>query len=83
MSCFDGHRVYNGCPDDTMQKRLDNTQRLKKELEKLNASICYFPVEAAYMTFYSYKPITNFYASQDDAILEALRVLKGESHVTK
>ena len=47
MSRFDGFRVYNGCPDATMQRRLDAEDALWKQvLEKEPEACCtYFPVE--------------------------------------
>ncbi len=52
---FDGHRVYNGCPDSTMQRRLDaeaaERKALLDELRKTYPNVCYtyFPVEQAFM----------------------------------
>ena len=34
MSRFDGHRIYNGCPDDTLRARMEAESKAKKYIEK-------------------------------------------------
>ena len=48
MSRFDGHRMYNGCPDSTMKKRWDYLDSLERKMKKICpvAFITYFPAEA-------------------------------------
>lgn len=74
---FDGHRVYNGCPDSTMQKRLDSEAARYEELKRLipEAHVTYFPVEEQYVAHIWGKHITGFCPSFISAIEQALATL--------
>ncbi len=88
MSRFDGYRVYNGCPDSTMQRRLDAEQQVCQELidqiQKylLNVSVTYFPAPpSGYLVFSNHKEIgfsENPHRTKQQALLFALKTVKGE-----
>ena len=67
MSQFDGSRVYNGCPDSTMQRRLDAEEKaaeqLKKQIHEITGekiSAPYFPAPpSGYIAFSGHKLIDN------------------------
>lgn len=75
MSRFDGCRVYNGCPDSTLQKRLDDERKAyEAEREALSAeypnlSCTYFPDGEFWQAFSDYRPI----GSEASTRVEALR----------
>lgn len=82
MSRFDGYRVYNGCPDSTMQRRLDLEDKQEKELiERLkihykNVSYTYFPNEEFYLVFADYRIISDECESRIGALDNALRKVR-------
>ncbi len=83
---FDGYRVYNGCPDSTMQHRLDLEAKMVKvlidKIEKYvpNVSVTYFPAPpSGYLAFSGHKEIgfsENPHASKISALEYALRCVK-------
>lgn len=58
---WDGHRVYDGCPDSTMQRRLDHEQQLLNKLKEKHpeAHLTYFPYEERWMAHIWGKPLTD------------------------
>lgn len=78
---FDGHRVYNGCPDSTMQRRLDYEDDLLKKIQKLSpgAKSCYFPMEGKTVVHdANYVDISGYHNRKIDALEEALSKLTKE-----
>lgn len=55
MNNFDGYRVYNGCPDNTMQRRLNHESAMLRKMKRLggteNMSCTYFPMEGFFIVF--------------------------------
>ena len=82
MNRFDGYRVYNGCPDSTMQRRLDSEDKQEKELiERLktyykNVSCTYFPNGEFYLVFADYRIISDECGSRLGALDNALRKVR-------
>lgn len=61
---FDGHRIYDGCPDSTMRRRWDEEskeiKRLISRLEEYTSkvSVTYFPAApSGYLVFSNYKEV--------------------------
>jgi len=83
---FDGYRVYNGCPDSTMQRRLDAEAKEEKgliaEIEKYvpEVSVTYFPAPpSGYLAFTKHNLIENPeipYPSKFVALNRALEIVK-------
>lgn len=79
---YDGYRVYNGCPDSTMQKRLDETARLERKLREQmpDARCVYFPSPGYYQVWTGNTPVCGWeekFASRDAAIRAALNQCGG------
>lgn len=72
---YDGYRIYNGCPDSTMQRRLDYEASQLKELKKLvpEAHVTYFPVEEKFQAHVWGKSLSGMCGSRIGAIQEAIR----------
>ena len=75
MSIYDGSRIYNGCPDDTLQAKMDETKRLEAKLKTYNAH-CKYHYEGMYSVMYKYE-IIAWHGSKQEAILIALEKLGG------
>ena len=77
MSRFDGHRVYNGCPDSTLQRRWDEEKRLLSELQQLEpeARVTYHPDGEKFQAHVWGKPLSGMCESYVGAILEAIQAL--------
>jgi len=85
MSKYDGHRIYNGCPDSTLQARWDNEARLLRNIQKKEATIldnikinyaearcAYFPMEAKYQVHVWGFPLSRLHERKIDALNEAM-----------
>jgi len=61
MSRFDGSRVYNGCPDDTLQTKLNEYIPFKKKALKICPTLfsTFFPMEGMYSVS-SREPVGKF-----------------------
>jgi hypothetical protein len=68
-------RVYNGCPNDELQKYLDKVQKLEEILLNKFPESCvtYFPVEQKWQVHEWGNPLSKFHTAKIDAILEALK----------
>ncbi len=80
---FDGHRVYNGCPDSTLQKRLDEIEKSERRMKELDPelSCVYFPSPGYYQIWKGYKPFDGWdpevtFPNRADAIHHALGKLE-------
>lgn len=84
---FDGHRIYDGCPDSTMQRRLDNEAAALKELTDKYPGVflTYFPGGAdegwrasrvINNDWSTYEPLTgSIKTGKMDCIIEAMSIL--------
>ena len=72
---FDGHRVYNGQPDDTMQKRINSEREMLADVQKLHPGACvtYFPMEGQWQVHVWGRPLSGMHNSKMIALSEALR----------
>lgn len=78
MSRFDGSRIYNGCPDSTLQKRIDYLVEQRGRLKLLGAYVTYFPVEETWSAWSdNHKQISGDHSTQLGAILEGIAILSG------
>lgn len=87
MNCFDGHRIYNGCPDSTLKSKLDQDEkeiiRLKNLIKSLDdgISVTYFPgyPDHGYMSFKGHKVlIDQFYDTRIEALAAVLKKLQND-----
>jgi hypothetical protein len=72
---FDGHRVYDGCPDDTLQARINEEKALLEKLQNIipTAIITYFPMEEKWQAHSWGSPLSEMHGTKRAAIDEALR----------
>lgn len=70
----DGHRIYDGCPDSTMRKRMDKEQKLLEySQEKIpGLHIVYYPAGEFFLGFVNNKIVTPEVGSRVAAICNAL-----------
>lgn len=75
---FDGYRVYDGQPDDTMQARLDTEAALLIEINKTypQAIASYFPVEGKWLIHSWGYALSDMFANKGDALTNALKRLQ-------
>lgn len=82
MHPFDGHRVYNGCPDSTLQAKWDAQDAALVDVQKLepDARCCWFPVECMYSITVMHSPFRELAWESDKttACRSALAVLRGD-----
>lgn len=58
-------RCYDGCPDRQLQEYLDSRARAKERLKAAGFTICYFPMEGAWVGFKDLRPVTDFLPSPE------------------
>ena len=75
------NRVYNGCPDDELQKRLDKLVETEEKLKQLypEAHVTYFPMEELYQVWQWNNPLGKSYPSKMDAMMDALKKYEKEN----
>lgn len=68
-------KCYNGCPDSTLQRKLDRIRELKDQLRQVYpaAQCMYFPAEAEYQGWQGTTCLSGMHGSAEDALQEALR----------
>jgi hypothetical protein len=84
FDAFDGARVYNGCPDSTMQRRLDEIKQLMSRLHKIRpeAHVTFFPSgdEYGWIVHEWGMPLSRHHETKLDALREALARLEEVNH---
>jgi len=78
-SVFDGHRIYNGCADSTLQTRWDYEESILKKIQILSpgSKCCYFPLEDKYIVHdKKYNDISKYHYSKITALEEAIAILE-------
>jgi len=45
MNPFDGHRVYDGCPDDTLKAEWERRAAIKARAREAGIALTWFPME--------------------------------------
>jgi hypothetical protein len=80
MSIYSGHRVYDGCPDSELKRRVDSEAARLAELRRSEpeAHATYFPVEGCWMIHVWGRPLSDMYHSRAEALDAALRSQRGQ-----
>lgn len=71
---FDGHRVYDGCPDDTLQAKINAEEALLLKVKELHpgAHVTYFPIEGQWMVNQFGVPLSSMWSTKSGALKEVL-----------
>ena len=76
-------KCYNGCPDNELQKKLDEINSAFKKLKKLNPEVhCTFhPYERVWAVHEWGRPISGYRKTQLEALIEAIEILEKEETI--
>lgn len=70
-------KCYDGCPDDESRMVLQRRERLKRQVGELGYWVVYFPVEAQWMVFKGWVPVTKL--GEFEVVVEEVLKKGGDS----